>query len=552
LIAPESVSRLGERSDPDLTQHTTAESIVDSMGDGVIVVDADGAIQLFNPAARELLGRGPVDEPSWLWPKVYGTYASDGKTLLSEDQLPVLRALRGEHVDNYPIFLRTPERPDGFFIAVSARPIRNPEGELGGAVAVFRNITDQKRTEAELREAQEELERRVVERTLGLARANRELNLEIEERKQAEEALKSSERQHRLMADSLPVIVAYVDAQQRYLFSNASYNTWFGLMPDEIDGKPVWEVVGIERYQVIRPSIELALSGKSVVTDLEVQHQQLGARQLQMNLVPDLDESGLVQGFYAVGLDITESQAAKALERQHREELAHVSRVATMGELTAALAHELNQPLTSIRSNAQAALRLMQTGAIAEGEIEEILDDIISDDKRASEVIRRLRAMLSKRPMTLETLSLSDVVEETIIIVRNDSILRGVGIRSETAADLPPIRADRIQLQQVLINLIVNGFDAMRDAPDEKVLTIKAFPTNDGGTCVCVSDTGPGLPEDPEARTIYQPFYSTKEEGMGMGLSISRSIIEAMGGKIWAENNSGRGATFHFTIPGAE
>ncbi len=535
-----------------LSLETILDSVIDAMGDGVVAIDADGVLIVFNPAARKLLGKGPSVGPTSDRAEAYGTYMSDQRTLLPEQQMPLLRALKGEHIDNFPMFIRSSDRPDGFYIAVTARPIQDAEGDIAGAVGVFRNISDQKRTESELRDAREELERRVVERTLSLARANRELNIEIEERKQAEVALKASERQLRLMADSLPVIIAYVDAQQRYLFNNASYNGWFGLKDDEIRGKPVWEVVGIERYQVIRPSIEEALSGRAVVTEIEVPHRKLGMRTIQMNLVPDRDDSGAVQGFYAVGLDVTERQEAEAMERKHREELAHVSRVTTMGELTAALAHELNQPLTSIRSNAQAALRLMKTGRIDDDELEEILNDVIADNRRASEVIRRLRAMLRKRPMTLETLSLREVVDETVTLVRNDSVMRGVVIDEKTAPELPPVRADRIQLQQVLLNLIMNGFEAMRDVLAPKVLTIRARGTDRGNLVVSVSDRGSGFRDDTDLHALFQPFYSTKDEGMGMGLSISRSIIDAMGGKIWAENNSGQGATFYFTIPVAE
>jgi PAS domain S-box-containing protein len=417
---------------------------------------------------------------------------------------------------------------------------------------VLRDITDQRRIEAELREAQDELERRVVERTLSLARANRELNIEIEERRQAEVALKSSERQLRLMADSLPVVLAYVDARQRFVLSNATYHEWFVGESSDVSGKPVWDVVGIERYKVIRPFVEQAISGKQVVTEVEVNHKALGERHVQMNLVPDRDESGKVQGFYAIGLDITESKHAKVVERKHREELAHTARVNIMGELAAALAHELNQPLTSIRSNAQAALRLMGRGDMGLDDLEEILKDVIADNRRASEVIRRLRAMLRKRPITLETLSLKEVVEETLSMVRNDAILRGIALELRLADDLPNVKADRIQLQQVLLNLVVNGFDAMRDKEGEKLVTVRSSRTSSGDVCVCVSDLGPGLDAGADTDALFQPFFSTKAEGMGMGLSISRSIIEAMGGRIWAVNNEGPGATFHFTLPVAE
>lgn len=546
-----STRELAERTAELEGQTRAIELIVDSMGEGVVVVDAEVRFKLFNSAARELLGRGPTDKSEREWAEFYGMYRTDRETPLREHQIPLVRALRGEQVDNFQMYVRAPTRADGLFIAVTARPIRITSGDIAGAVAVFRNISEQKRTEAELSDAREELERRVVERTLSLARANRELNIEIEERRQAEVALKASERQLRLMADSLPVLIAYIDSRQRYLFYNASYDEWFGLGGEDVRGKPVWEVVGIERYKLIRPFVEQALSGLTVATEMEFQHPEHGLRQVQMNLVPDRDDSGDVQGFYTVGLDITERHSAEAMERKHREELAHVSRVTTMGELAAALAHELNQPLTSIRSNAQAALRLMQSGQIDEDELSDILTDIITDDRRAAEVIRRLRAMLKKRPITLETLSLNDVIDETVSMVRNDALMRGIAVEVAMDPDMPRVRADRIQLQQVLLNLIMNGFEAMRDTAGGKTLTIRSIRPDGENVCVCVSDLGPGLPGSPDTRDIFRPFYSTKEEGMGMGLSISRSIIEDMGGKIWAVENDGRGVTFHFTLPTA-
>jgi PAS domain S-box-containing protein len=528
---------------------TAIQSIVDSMSEGVVVAGLDGHFRFFNAAARRLLGKGPTDKPASEWSKVYGILLPDRETLVPGEQMPVVRALAGEEVDSSHFFVRTPELPNGFYISVSARPIRDQSGVTTGAVAVFRNISDQKRTEAELREAREELERRVVERTLSLARANRELNMEIEERRQAENALQASERQLRLMADSLPVLIAYVDSRQRYVFHNASYRQWFDLSDDEMRGKPVWEAVGIERYKIIRPFIEQALSGRTVVTDLEVDNAEMGLRQLQMNLVPDRDDLGAVQGFYAVGVDVTDRHDAEAMERKHREELAHVSRVTTMGELTAALAHELNQPLTSIRSNAQAALRLMETDQVVQSDLVEILSDIIDDDRRASEVIRRLRAMLRKRPMTLETLELDEVVSETVSMVSSDAIMRGVAVEVQMNPEMPSIRADRIQLQQVLLNLIMNGFDAMRDRSGSKKLSIRSMCVAENEVCVCVSDEGSGLHRGMDPQNVFQPFYSTKEHGMGMGLSISRSIIEAMGGRIWVVDNEDTGVTFHFTVP---
>jgi PAS domain S-box-containing protein len=286
-------------------QTQALDHILDSMGDGVVVVDNDGRFEYFNPAAEEMLGLGATEERPELWPQVYGLYAADEWTLLSADQLPLVRALRGEKVDNAMMFIRNEATPDGRHISVTARPL--PVGQDGpsGAVAVFRDVTSQKRSEEGLRKSSEELERRVVERTLSLARANRELNQKIEERRRTEEALRVSERQLRLMADSLPLLVAYVDSKHRYLFMNTMYQDWFGVDTTEVVGKPVWEVVGVERYKEIRPHIESALEGTHVFTEMEIRHLSQGSRRVQMNLVPDVDEHEQVQGFYAVGIDIT-------------------------------------------------------------------------------------------------------------------------------------------------------------------------------------------------------------------------------------------------------
>ncbi|HUF08204.1 MAG TPA: PAS domain S-box protein [Rhodothermales bacterium] len=286
-------------------QTEALDHILDSMGEGVIVVDQDGRFEYFNPAAEEMLGVGPTEERTDRWPEVYGMYSADEWTLLSPDQLPLVRALRGEKVDNAMIFVRNDAMLEGRHISVTARPLPSEQGKPSGAVAVFRDVTSQKRSEEGLRKSSEELERRVVERTLSLARANRELSQKIEERQKTEDALRVSERQLRLMADSLPLLVAYVDLKHRYLFMNAAYRDWFGVDTTEVIGKPVWEVVGVERYKELRPFMESALQGTHVFTEIEVRHRSSGLRRLQMNLVPDVDDHASVQGFYAVGVDMS-------------------------------------------------------------------------------------------------------------------------------------------------------------------------------------------------------------------------------------------------------
>ena len=245
----------------------------------------------------------------------------------------------------------------------------------------------------------------------------------------------------------------------------------------------------------------------------------------------------------------------EALQRQQeenrllREELAHVLRIATMGELTAALAHEINQPLTAIRSNAQAAKRFMNTDAPDLDELREILDDIIADDRRAAEVIIRLRTLLRKHEVDTQPLDINEVVGEVAGLLHSDAVIKNVSMELDLAEDLPTVRGDRIQLQQVLLNLIINGFDAMEGMPvDQRRLVLRTAWQGEKAVCMSIQDTGVGF-KGQDADRLFEPFHTTKAEGMGMGLAINRSIVEAHGGKIWAHENPDRGVTFQFTLP---
>ena len=232
--------------------------------------------------------------------------------------------------------------------------------------------------------------------------------------------------------------------------------------------------------------------------------------------------------------------------RKLRRDLTHVGRVATMGELTASIAHELNQPLTAILSNAQVAERLIDSGVDAK-DIREIVSDIVADDKRAIDVINRLRALFKKDDTNQRPLDVNALIQDVVSLVRSDATTRGVSIDLELAAGLPVVLADRIQLQQVVLNLIMNGLDAMRTSDDRR-LAIATRVSADGVVRVSVSDRGSGIAEC-ELPLVFEPFHTTKPQGLGMGLSIARSLVEAHGGRLWAQNNSNGGATFSFTLP---
>lgn len=244
-------------------------------------------------------------------------------------------------------------------------------------------------------------------------------------------------------------------------------------------------------------------------------------------------------------------KSAEMEVQQQREELAHLSRVTMVSELSGSLAHELNQPLTSILSNAQAAQRLLNREPADLGEVREILKDIVDEDKRAGEVIHRLRLLLTKGEVTRQPLDLSEVARDVLKIVRSDLVNQGVAVGTELAPDLPTVKGDRVQLQQVLLNLVVNGCDAMAGViTAERRLLVRTEPGG-GGVHVSVTDRGAGIPRE-KVSEIFEPFVTTKSNGLGLGLTVCRTIITAHGGTLWATNNPGRGATIHFTLPSAE
>jgi signal transduction histidine kinase len=238
--------------------------------------------------------------------------------------------------------------------------------------------------------------------------------------------------------------------------------------------------------------------------------------------------------------------------QQLRDDLSHVARVSTMGELAAALAHELNQPLTAILSNAQTAQDVLEANPVNLEEVREILADIVEDDARAGEVIHRLRSLLRKDALEYTSLDVNEMVGEVARLVSGNAALHSASVRLELAERLPPARGDRVQLQQVILNLILNGLDAVRESrTGDRVLVLQTARDGPAAVRISVRDSGPGIAEA-DSEHIFQAFYTTKTGGLGMGLAISRSIVEAHGGRLTAGNNQEGGATFSFTVPVAD
>jgi len=267
--------------------------------------------------------------------------------------------------------------------------------------------------------------------------------------------------------------------------------------------------------------------------------------------IPRYTGGGEFAGYIGSNIDITElKRAEEERERLRRAqtELAHMNRVTTMGELAGSIAHEIKQPIAAAHTNAQTCLRWLKRDQPDVQEAREALSRIIQDVTRASEIINRIRVLFKKGEPVREWVDVNEVIREMVSLMRSEAGRRGISIHTELATVLPHIRADRVQLQQVFMNLMLNGIDAIDEGNVAGDLTIKSQQNSDGQVLVSVSDTSIELPAE-RADKVFDIFFTTKPQGTGMGLSISRSIIESHGGRLWATGNSDRGATFQFTLP---
>jgi C4-dicarboxylate-specific signal transduction histidine kinase len=261
--------------------------------------------------------------------------------------------------------------------------------------------------------------------------------------------------------------------------------------------------------------------------------------------------SGAVLEYVGTSIDVTDrKRAEEERERLHRaqEDLAHVNRVTTMGELTASLAHEVNQPITAAVADANACVRWLTRDSPDVEEARAAASRIVQDAMRAADIVSRIRLLFTKTTPPRELVDLNEVIRGMVALLRGEATRYSVSIRTDLAAPPPFVMGDRVQLQQVMMNLIMNGTDAMKDVEGTRELAIKSQPADNEECLVSVSDTGVGLPAQ-QADQIFNAFFTTKPHGTGMGLSISRSIVESHGGRLWAGSNAPRGASFYFTLP---
>jgi PAS domain S-box-containing protein len=371
------------------------------------------------------------------------------------------------------------------------------------------------------------------------------------QRKRTDEAIRKSEVRFRRALEAAPDGVLLVRPDGAIVFASEQAGRMFGYDPEDLIGLDVEALVpghfrsahGHPRQEFLQVDARREIGGHQNLSGLRKDGTEFP---VEIGLSPLETPEGLL--VYCRVRDVTERRRLAAEMRRLRMELWHAERVARTGTFSASLAHELNQPLAAILSNAQAALRFLARENPDLGEIREILTDIVRDDKRAGAVISGLRSMLRRQEPERVRLELAGTLREVLVLLNSELLTHQVEVTADFEAGCT-VLADKAQLQQVVLNLVMNAIEAMQGQPaEERRLALSAWRTGEGEVRVAVRDAGEGIPEEKLA-TVFDPFWTTKGQGMGLGLAVCRAILEAHGGAIWVEPNQDRGVTFVFRLP---
>ncbi len=526
LLAIEDITERKRAEDVIRESERRRREIIEALPTPVYTTDANGRIAIFNQAAVEFFGGVPQPGTD-SWCVSWKLFRPDG-TPLPHDQSPMAVALR----ENQPIrgYEAIAERPDGTFLNFVAypTPLHDESGKLTGAVNMLVDVTDRKKIEDKLRENEEQL---------------------------------------RSMFEQTKSGIVQTDLTGRFLMVNDGFCQMVARSREELMNLRMQDITHQEDLSASVAQFTALAEGRSSNFEIEKRYVRPDGSHVwaQAHVSAICDDQGRIRYMGATVADISDrkriEQERRNLEERERAvavttalremevELARVTRALTVGELATSIAHEVNQPLAGIVTNAEACLRWLGGKEPNLREAQESLTLIVRDGNRASEVIRRIREFLRKDSQQITALKINSVAQDTVALARAELLKRNVGLRVELEDDLPLVRGDRIQLQQVILNMIMNGSEAMYSVPDrsrELVLTSRKSGTD--SVLLAVRDSGAGINPQHMDR-MFDAFFTTKPEGMGMGLSISRSIIEAHGGRIWVVPNEGAGLTIQFTLP---
>jgi PAS domain S-box-containing protein len=498
---------LRQRAEADVAVRASEQRyrlLIERMNEGLVMQDKDGVITYVSDRFCELMGRPRAD-----------LVGRSGRDIT----VPEERARWQEHYrrrqqgasDSYELsLLKGGGEPMRAY--VSPRPLFDGHGRYTGSLALITDVTARRR---------------------------------------AEEALRESERKYRLLVENQTELVLTLARDGRVSFASPSHRQFFGAEAADPVGRPLALEVHEDDRQATARGWSAAWEPPYAASFENRVLTPRGWRWLAWSVraIQDASLGGAPDAVVAVARDVTDRHRAEEQARQHLQSLAHVARVSSMGEMASAIAHEINQPLTAIANYAYACLRLLRGGQATGGEALEVMQRVAAEAERAGEVVRKMRSFVRGEEGQVSALDANFLVGEVLRLAAPEARQSGVELVQALAPGLPEVLADSIQIQQVLLNLVRNAAEAIV-AGDcaERVVRIETARADPGQVEIRVADTGPGLAPEALARA-FEPFYTTKADGIGIGLALSRSIVDAHGGRLWATSSAGHGATFHLTLP---